>query len=212
MREILEYLIANFGILGDAEQLFVLKHCKKRELRAGDVLLKVGETCDHVWFVEKGMLAAIQTEPEKPEDPDYICKDYLNWMMIENDVATGVPSFFKQRPSLEKIVAIEESIVWEMSRKDLFEGVGAHHSLNFVTMMVILKYYEDTRLYETCLRMKRPELIFQYLRDLDSPLLLRLTDKMLMSFLGVTGPTLAKIKAATNNPKAAGNPKLKKKK
>jgi CRP-like cAMP-binding protein len=212
MREILEYLIANFGNLGDAEQLFVLKHCKKRVLRTGDVLLKVGETCGHVWFVEKGMLAAIQTEPEKPEDLDYECKDYINWFMIENNVATGVPSFFKQRPSLEKIVAMEESIVWEMSREDLFDGVGAHHSLNFVTMMVILKYYQDTNFYETCLRMKRPELIFKHFRESDSPLLPRLTDKMLMSFLGVTGPTLAKIKAATNNPKSAGHPKGKKKK
>lgn len=212
MREILEYLIANFGNLGDADQLFVLKHCKKRVLKAGDVLLKVGDICGHVWFVEKGMLAAIQTEPEKPEDLDYECKDFMNWGMVENDVATGVPSFFKQRPSLEKIVALEESIVWEMSREDLFEGIRTYHGLNFVTMMVILKYYDDTRFYETCLRMKRPELIFQYLRDCDSPLKSRLTDKMLMSFLGVTGPTLAKIKAATNNPKAAGHPKGKKKK
>lgn len=211
MREILEYLIANFGNLGDADQLFVLKHCKKRVLRTGDVLLKVDEICTHVWFIEKGMLAAIQTEPEKPEDWDYECKDFMNWILIENDVATGVPSFFLQRPSLEKIVAQEESIVWEMSRDDLFEGIRTYHGLSYVTMMVIIKYYVDSRFYETCLRMKRPDLIFQLFRALDSPLLPRLTDKMLMSFLGVTGPTLAKIKAATNNAKAAGHAKPKKK-
>jgi len=211
MKEILAYLSLTYGKLNASEREFVLQNCDEMTIPKGDTLLKEGEFCEYIWFVKKGMLVAFQTEPEKI-DGRGVCTDQLNWIMTGNDCATSVLSFFFNLRSLERIVAHEETVVFRMSKKALFEGIERFHQLSLLTMRVILKYYGDTRFNETYLRMKRPEFIYQRLLESENAITQRVPDSMLMTFLGVTRPTLIKIKGSKNQAGPANSPKPKKKK
>ena len=107
---------------------------------------------------KKGLLAAYQMED--PGDPT---KNYCNWFMKENDIATSVLSFFLEWPSEEKIVAMEDTILFRMSKKDLFAGIQRYPGMAFLTLLIIIKYYCESTINETFLRMKHPELIFQHM-------------------------------------------------
>lgn len=189
MKQILNYLSATYWKLTKDAKNFVLEKTDEFQVTKSEVLHKEGTVCDYVWFVKKGMLRSFQRDPTGGK------KIYSNWFMTELNVATSVLSFFWQIKSEEGIDAQEDSVVFRMSRKDLFEGIEQYPCLALVTLMMVIKYYCDTRLNETYLRMKRPEYIHKFLMEHDPELLSRVPEGMMALFLGVSGPKYREIKS-----------------
>ena len=84
--------------------------------------------------------------------------------MREKDIATSVISFFKEDKTEEVIEAVENSLLYRMSRTDLFTGLSRYKSLAMLTLMIVINYYCQSRLLESILRRKESKQIHQYLR------------------------------------------------
>ena len=194
MKEILLYLSQTYWKLDKSAMTFILEKCDERPVIKGEVLLREGEICKHVWFVKKGLLRAYQSQPSSPD------KIVSNWFMTENEVATSVISFFNDCKSDETIVADENGVVFEMSKNDLFAGIVQHPCMAILTLHIVIKYYCQTRLNETFLRMKEPQLIFQGMMANCPELLHRPLQKHLASYLGVSGPVFREIKSGKYKP------------
>lgn len=189
MKEILQYLSNAFWKLTDKSKNYVLEHCDEKTLAKGQLLLKEGKVCSHVWFIRKGLLRAYQRSPSNPQ------KEFTGWFMTNNDTATSVRSFFLELPSEEEIVAEEETVVFEMTKKDLFAGIEKHHDMAILTLLIVIRYYCDSRLNETCMRMSEPQLIYQSILGKFPELLTRALQADLASFLGVSEPLYREIKS-----------------
>ena len=120
--------------------------------------------------------------------------------MRENDIATSVISFFNEEKTEELIEAAEDSVLYRMSREDLFIGLKKYKSMAMLTLMILIKYYCQSRLLESILRRKEPKQIHQYLLHQHAELVQRVPEKHLASFLGISEPTYNTIK----NGKKAG--------
>jgi CRP-like cAMP-binding protein len=189
MKEILNYLSQTYWKLTEEVMSYVLKNCDELTIPKGEVLSEEGKVCDYVWFIKKGLLAVYQEDPEDPT------KKYCNWFMKENDIATSVLSFFLELRSAEKIVALEDMVVFRMSKKDLFAGLQRFPCMSILTTLIIIKYYCESTLNETFLRMKHPELIFQHMLAANHEVLQRALQGDIASFLGVSEPVYRKIKS-----------------
>jgi CRP-like cAMP-binding protein len=189
MKEILNYLSATYWKLTDEAMQYVLQKTDELSIRKSEILLKEGEVCKYVWFVKSGLLRALQRDPRGGK------KIYSNWFMGPKDIATSVISFFGEQKSEEGIDVLEGGVVFRMSRKDLFEGIQKYPCLALVTLMIVIKYYSDTRVNETYLRMKRPEYIHKYLRERQSELLSWVPEGMMAMYLGVSNPKYRDIKS-----------------
>jgi signal-transduction protein with cAMP-binding, CBS, and nucleotidyltransferase domain len=189
MKEILLYLSRQFWKLSDKSKNYILDHCDEKAFAKGEHLLEAGKVCRHVWFIKKGLIRAYQRSPSKPD------KQFTGWFMTDNDTATSVRSFFMELPSDVEIVAEEETVVFEMTRKDLFAGVETHHDMAILTLYIVIHYYCDTRFVEMYLRMKEPQLIFQSIAKTFPELLTRTLQANLASFLGVSEPVYREIKS-----------------
>jgi CRP-like cAMP-binding protein len=201
MKEVLRYLCNTYSKLTDDAMGFILHNTDEQVLQRGEILMKAGQICDAVWFVKKGLLRAYQEDPEDPT------KIFSNWFMTENDTATSVVSFFLGLPSVETIVAEEPTVVYRMSKKDLFAGTARFHSLSQLTMIIIINYYVQTRITETFLRMKRPEYIHQHMLAECPELLLRLHEDVKASYLGISTTKYRQIKGGKGNSKKAESKK-----
>ena len=188
MREILNYLSNQYSEISGDARLYITDHTYEKPVKAGEILLKKGEICGHVWFIKKGLLLAREEDPEDPS------KVYNHWFMQENDIATSVLSFFKGLPAEETIEAWEDGTVYAMSGKDLFAGLAKYPNLSLLTMKIIIGYYCQSRTIEKHLRMKRVDKIHQYLLNHYADLLQRLPNKELAAFAGVSEPTYNKHK------------------
>lgn len=189
MKEILHYLSRAYWKLNKAAVNYILEHCDERLVPKGKILLEEDQICEHVWFVKKGLLRAYQESRTRPG------KQFSNWFMTENEIATSVISFFKGESSEEVIVAEEDTIVFEMSKKDLFDGIGEHHCMAMLTLLIVIRYYCDSRFNEAFLRMKEPQFIHQRMLADCPELLQRPLQKELASFLGVSEPIYRDIKS-----------------
>jgi CRP/FNR family transcriptional regulator, anaerobic regulatory protein len=202
MKEILEYLSKTYWLLAEDASHYILNCCDEITLKKKGILLKEGETCEHIWFVKAGLLRSSSVN-EKGQD-------FSNWFMRENDIATSVVSFFLIRPSEETVEALEDCVIFKMSRKDLFKGLSKYSSMLMATLLITIKYYCQTRLIESFLRKKQPRKIYDYLLSEHAELAQRVPEKHLASFMGVSGPTYTKIKSPKK--KEAPAPVKKKKK
>jgi signal-transduction protein with cAMP-binding, CBS, and nucleotidyltransferase domain len=189
MKEILNYLSQTYWKLTEEVMTYVLQKCDELSISEGEVISEEGKVCRHVWFIKKGLLAAFQQDPGDP------IKKHCNWFMKESDIATSVLSFFLELPSEEKIVAQEDTIVFRMSKKDLFAGMERFPSMSMLTTLIIIKYYCECKFNETYLRMKQPQFIFQHLLSGNNEVLQRALQADIATYLGVSEPVYRDIKS-----------------
>lgn len=189
MKEILIYLSQSYWKLTEEVMNYVLQKCDEVIIPKGKILSEEGEVCHYVWFIKKGLLRSYQRNPRAPD------KISTNWIMKEGDIVTSVISFFKEIPSDETILAEEDTVAFRMSRKDLFSGMERFPAMGMLTCLIIIKYYCDTKVFESFLRMKEPQFIYQHLLAENHEILQRAKQEDLASFLGVTEPTFRKIKS-----------------
>ncbi|HLX66656.1 MAG TPA: Crp/Fnr family transcriptional regulator [Puia sp.] len=199
MKEILQYLSQTYWKLSEEAMNFVLLKCDEYTKPKGEILLEEGKVCKHVWFIKKGMLRAYQ---ENSPDNDKPTRVFTNWFMKEGDIATSVNSFFNERPADEVIVAAEETVVFQMSRKDLFAGIERFPSIAILTLFIVIRYYCETRFNETCLRMKEPQFIYQRMLAQCPEILQRALQGDIATFLGVSEPVYRDIKSGKSKQKA----------
>jgi CRP-like cAMP-binding protein len=77
----------------------------------GSYLAKVGHKTHSLYFIKKGLVRYFYPMAEK---------EITTWFSIENEFVTTT-SFFTQQPSVENIIALESTMVWEIKRKELYD-------------------------------------------------------------------------------------------
>lgn len=158
---------------------------KSKIVKKKDFLLRTGETCTNVYFVESGLIRCFYKKEEKE-----IC----SWFMREGDVIISVESFFKQKPSYESIQALEKSSVYYISYSELQDIYMKFSEFNFIGRVLVERYYVrcEERLFT--IRYNTAQERYHYLINNQSELIRNIASKYIASYLGVSEITLSRIK------------------
>jgi CRP-like cAMP-binding protein len=158
---------------------------KTTDVRKKERLLKIGEVCTHIYFIEKGLFRCYY-ESGSTE----VCA----WFMKENDVIVSVGSFFTQSPSYQAICSMEESRVHSITFDELQRAYRLFPEFNFIGRKLTEKYYDlcEDRLYS--LRMKKAAERYRYFLECQPELARRVPSTYIASYLGITSETLSRIK------------------
>jgi len=120
----IEYMNSNFSKIQTAIQsliemneqewkfyssMFSVKNYPKKEM-----LLQPGNICDHIFFINKGLLRIFFEDKDGNESTFYFSQ--------ENDFAVDYESFLNRTPSNYSIVAMEDTQVVRMSYKMVIDG------------------------------------------------------------------------------------------
>lgn len=171
--------------LTDEMELLLRKTIRRDVIRKKQKLLRTGQVCTRLYFIEQGLLRLFVKHGDK---------DYCSWFLQEGDIATSVTSFFERAPSLETIEALEECVLWSLSWQELqgfyekdplFRKVGQHFTETY--------YCQDDRLKINLLT-KSPGEFYAYLRENFPMMVQRVPNKYLATSMGITVQTLMAIK------------------
>jgi CRP/FNR family transcriptional regulator, anaerobic regulatory protein len=184
MKKIIAILFKVFPLTEEAKT-YLYENTYREEYRKWDKLLNPGEICRHVWYIEKGLIHSFEALSRD--------RNIGNWFMFEKDIATSVVSFFTETPSEETVEALENCVVWRMSRADLYKGIKLHPSLLMLTFLIVVKYYCETRKMESLLKKKKPEELVAFLAEHRGEMLKRLPKNRFAAFLGITETTFYKL-------------------
>lgn len=185
MENILHYL-HSIHPLSPALVDYLQSHLKIRELQKRAYLLRTGQVCRTISFIQKGLLRCFNLNGEH---------EVCSWFMTEGDVIISVESFYHQKASYEAIQALEDCTLYYITYSELQHIYRTFPEFNFIGRVLTEKYYclSERRAYS--LRMQRSQQRYEYLMENHPELLLRVPAKDLASYLGMTKVTMSKLRA-----------------
>jgi CRP/FNR family transcriptional regulator, anaerobic regulatory protein len=165
--------------MSDTLKLALYNTAKRKIVRAKDILLKPGEICDHLFFIEEGILSCYEKEGKKK---------YYTWLMFEGDIATSVDSFNNRVPSTEMIVAITDCILWTISWQENEDLTAGFPEYGFIRQKLTDHYHIQSRQIDAQ-RRRKPEQFYAFLVK-TFPDIVRVPKITVASFMGITEQTL----------------------
>lgn len=158
-----------------------------RELKKGELLLPIGGLCNHLYFVEKGLIRTFYLKEGK---------DVTEWIALDGTFCFSIISFFEKSPSRLGIECLEDSLIVQISRDKLME-----YSETNLEIARLLRRFTTGSLILSQLRMESIQFETakqRYKRLLkEHPELIRRVPLMyIASFLGISFETLSRIRAS----------------
>lgn len=151
------------------------------------MLLKAGHICRNIYFIDQGLLRCFYMQ-----NGQEVC----SWFMKEGDVIISVESFFDQRESYESIQALEDTALRYISFTELQHVYRNFPEFNYIGRELVQRYYKLSEQRLHSLRMLRAAERYEILRNFHPELVLRVEQKYLASYLGITEQYLSMLKAA----------------
>ena len=155
--------------------------------KRNEVLLSLEETCKYYFFIEKGSLRLFTTNTEGKESSRYFA--------FEGSFCTALPSFIDQKPAMEFLQAIETCKLLAINRTDFFKMVEKHSFFAGIYQEILESGFimAQKRIYsfQGFDALEKVKWLIQYQPNV----LLRVSNKMAASYLGISPSTLSRIKA-----------------
>ena len=180
----LKKFITKYVNFSDAELEDITNKFKSKLVKKNDYLLKPGNSCKDLVFVQKGCLRL------------YYLKDDIEvsvWFAFEQSSAIEIYSFISENPSNYFLQAIEDSEVLYLSKTELNNLY--QHQPKMQEMM--RNFWEDVilNLIERFTALQKDSAEKRYLDLLNKPAYLEtIPQKYLASFIGVTPTSLSRIR------------------
>jgi CRP/FNR family transcriptional regulator, anaerobic regulatory protein len=156
-----------------------------KTLRKKEYILKPGQINEIMVFIQRGLMRA------------YYIKDGVeigSWFRAEGEFIVSISSFYKVKPSVEYIQALEPTEILYITRKQLYDIYHKYTDfcLNalMLTIDVLVQWDERVRVLNNTSAEERFKWLIENRRDL----LQRVPDKYIAGFLGIRPETFSKAK------------------
>lgn len=112
--------------------LFFFDNLQKRTLQKGELLISEGEVCQNINYIQSGIVRSSYNR-------DY--KDITISFSIEGEFITAMSSFISQRPSYEKIEALSETQILQITYAELMALLDQDKNLEHLYRLILEQYY-----------------------------------------------------------------------
>ena len=178
--------------LSDEAREYANSKCFSYRVKKGEFLVRSGELCAYIYFIQKGILRGYVQDGKK---------EITTWITAENELATSITSFHTQQRSFENIQAIEESELTGLHFDDLQYLYNNHPEVNIAGRLLLEKYYRDAEERAYIARLTEATSKYQRFIATKSFMLNRVPLKFIASYLGMTLETLSRIRSKLSHAK-----------
>ena len=165
---------------------YLEKVIKFKKLRKKDILLKVGEVNDCLFFIAKGSLK---------------CYYYHNglevcdWFFFETDTVVAIASFYLQLPSDSVIEAMGDTEVFYITKADYDYLKWHYHDFCYIACDRLEKYLVDIHSHGKFIRKQSPVESYHLVLAQRPKLVNSVTVKDLASWLNMDPSTLSRARS-----------------
>jgi CRP/FNR family transcriptional regulator, anaerobic regulatory protein len=152
-------------------------------------LLKPGEICDNLYFIQEGILSCYELAADKR---------YYNWLMLEGDIATAVNSFNQREPSNEYIETLTACVLYLLSWQQVEKLCQEHAAFAAIRLYYTNKYHMQIRGIEAIRRRGAREL-YDHLEKTNPNMIAQVPNTVLASYIGVSESKLYQLKREKRN-------------
>ncbi len=174
-----------FGTISADAELEFHKRVVREERRKGSFYIKEGQSSAGLFIIKKGLVRMFYKKNDK---------EINSLFAIEKEVITSSRTFFSGLPSKENIQFLEDSIIYSISRNNLFELCDLYPEINTIERLATEAYsiaLED-RIF-SLQTLSATERYDELVRDYPQ-ILQRVSLGHVASYLGVTLETISRIR------------------
>lgn len=155
-------------------------------LPKGELLVRDGKTCRHLYFLEQGALRGFYNLDGR---------EITHWFAFEQDFVTSFHSFITQQPAVENIQLMEGCVLWAISKERLSYLMQEFREVERLVRIAYEKYY--IRLEERFVnaQFKTATERYQEMLTLSPHILKRAPLGAVASYLGISQETLSRIRS-----------------
>ena len=182
-----EYLngLQNVSPLSNKSRIALLKHVSQKDISKGNYVLKHGEICKHIYYVNKGFVRIFYFKNGK---------NITEWFANEKQYFFSITSYFNEIPSNLVIEAIEDSEIILLSKT----GLEQLRKTNIEIANLLIKFFSRSLI----LSQQRMESIqfetakqrYTKLLEDQPEILNKVPLQFIATFLGITQETLSRIR------------------
>ena len=187
MNSIANYILTHLPELNQELVRVVAASFETNQYNKGTILLRQGEVCNHLYFMEEGICRYYSLKDGN---------DITTWFSFKNEFVTSFTSFFPRDPSYENIEVTTPSELHSLSYASLqklkeqsneVEKIINHfivdYTLQLERRLFSIQNHTATEKYTTILKH-------------DARLVNQIPGKHLASYLGVSRETLSRIRSS----------------
>lgn len=163
----------------------LLQNAITKTYKKGDYLLREGETCRHLFFINEGLTKLFFYKNDK---------EFIMRFFAENVMFSVFESYITQKPSNFMLTALETTTVTIISYDKIETLCKNHHCMEtFFRKLVSAATVKMTKRISEMLEQDATERYNQFVEE-NKPLLQRINLGDLASYLGITQQSLSRIR------------------
>lgn len=175
-----------FYPITEAAVKFIDENSFKLDIKKGKFLVKSGDICKNMYFIQKGVLRSYVKEGRK---------DLTTWIISENEIATSIKGFELQIPCNENIQALEDCELIAMGHSDIQFLYTNHLEMNIVGRKIYEQYYGQAEERAYISRIANAAARYNHFVKTRGVLINRIPLKYIASYLGMTMETLSRMRS-----------------
>lgn len=164
----------------------LLQNIKTKTYKKGDYLLKEGETCKHLFFINEGLTKSFFYKENK---------EFIMRFFAENVLFSVFDSYITQAPSTFTVVALEPTTVTLISYDKMDSLCKNHHCMEtFFRKLVSIATVKMMKRISEMLEQDATQRYNKFIEENES-ILQRINHGDLAKYVGITQQSLSRIRA-----------------
>lgn len=157
-----------------------------RELKPKEYLLKAGHICNHIYFIERGLLRCYYERANE---------EVSAWFMPEGNMVVAIESFYDRVKSHQYIQALEPCKLWYVHYDELYYIYRHYPEFNWTGRELTQRYHVLWEKLVINLRRRSAVEKYQWMMDNHPEIIQRVQAKHIATFLDVSEVRLSVIKS-----------------
>ncbi len=185
MEELIDWLNSIYP-LSDECKNYLRSVIRDRTLKKGELLLKEGEICENLYFVQYGLLVCYYKMGRLK---------VTDWFFWEGETVVSVESFYDRVKSKDTIKAVKESLLYYIAFDELQYLYDHYLEFNYIGRVLTLKYFRIWHNLVRNTRLLTTEERYRNLVDSHPEILLRVPLKILATYFGMAPETISRLRS-----------------
>lgn len=160
----------------------------KMKFAKGEKILSEGETCKHIYYVDKGLVRQFYFKKDK---------ELTEYLGVENTIFMCIESLFKEEPTQLQVEALEPVVVYALPKQRL-EEVALHNvNIQILYRKILEESLIISQIHADLVRFETAQDRYLKMCKLYPQVVLRAPLVYIASYLQMTPETLSRVRSAS---------------
>jgi CRP/FNR family transcriptional regulator, anaerobic regulatory protein len=175
-----------FSPLTEEALIDLLESSSSKSYRKGQYLVRKNQTCEHLFFIEQGLLKMFFVKNDK---------QFVMRFFSENVMFSVFDSYIPQAPSMFSLIALEDTTVTRVSHEAMERLCKKHHCMEtFFRKLLSIATVKMGRRIKEMLEAESAVRYNQFVKD-NKDIAQRVNLADIANYLGITQQSLSRIRA-----------------